>query len=61
MISRGELIHHKIQAVMRDVYFPESELKYMGVIDDEHTYLIGGEHIVQASNLEDFELAEDEN
>lgn len=61
MISRGELVHHKIQAVMRDVDFPEDELKYIGVEDGEHIYLIGGEHLVKSSQLEDFELQEEDD
>jgi len=53
-ISRGQLIHHKIQAAMRDWDFGDT-LVYEGPEGDDHVYIIGGEHRVYASNLEDFE------
>ena len=56
----NELRHLQIQAVLRENAFPESELKYIGLIDNEHTYLIGGEHIVPVSEITEFEEVTDE-
>ena len=50
-----ELRHLQLQAAIRDAKIPESELKYIGRVDEEHTYLIGGEHIVGVSQIEEFE------
>ena len=55
-----ELRHLQIQAAMRENAFPESELKYIGLIDNEHTYLIGGEHIAKISEITEFEAVDDE-
>ena len=57
-ISRGELIHYKIQAAMREHNFPSSELMYLGVREGEHWYLIAGEHEVPACDIEGFEQEE---
>ena len=54
-----ELRHLQMQAAIRDTNIPESELKYIGEIDEEHTYLIGGEHIVGVSQIEEFEEVSD--
>ena len=51
----NELRHLQLQAAIRDYDFPESELKYIGEIDGEHTYLIAGEHIVPVSHIEGFD------
>ena len=55
-----ELRHLQLQAAIRDANIPESELKYIGEIDGEHTYLIGGEHIVPVSEITEFEEVIDE-
>ena len=57
-ISRGELIHHKIQAVMREHSFPTNELMYLGERDGDHWYLIAGEHEVPAQLIEGFDQEE---
>ena len=31
-------------------------MKYLGVRDDEHWYLVGGEHEVPVSSIEEFEM-----
>ena len=54
--SKSELIHLKIQAAMREHCFDEDQMKYLGVRDDEHWYLIAGEHEVPVSAIEDFEF-----
>ena len=54
-----ELRHLQMQAAIRDANIPESELKYLGKIDDEHTYLIDGQHIVGVSQIEEFEEVSD--
>ena len=58
-ISRGELVHHQIQAIMRDNTFANDQLMYLGHIDGQHRYLIGGEHNVSASELQGMELVEE--
>ena len=57
-ISRGELIHYKIQAAMKKHSFPPNELFYLGEREGEHWYLIEGKHEVQSSLLEDFEVVD---
>ncbi len=54
--SKSELVHLKIQAAMRENCFDEDQMKYLGVRDDEHWYLIAGEHEVPVSAIEDFEF-----
>lgn len=62
-ISKSELIHHKIQAALRENLFMEDDLVYLGFNEDkgEHEYKINGQHIVLASQIEDFELVESED
>jgi hypothetical protein len=59
MISRAELIHYKIQAAMRENHFAEDQMKYLGLKDGKHLYLIDGKHEVFADQFEDFEVTED--
>jgi hypothetical protein len=56
MPTKSELIHLKIQAAMRENIFAEDQMKYLGVRDDEHWYLVGGEHEVAVSSIEEFEM-----
>ena len=56
--SKTELIHLKIQAAMRENYFEEDQMKYLGIREGEHWYLVGGEHEVPVSSIEEFEMAE---
>ena len=58
--SKSELIHHKIQAAMRENIFQEDQIKYLGLHDEKHLYLIDGKHEVFADQFEDFEVTEDE-
>ena len=55
MISKSELIHHKIQAAMRENEWIDEDLKYLGHRGGHHWYLINGEHKVTAEQIEDFE------
>lgn len=54
--SKSELIHYKIQAAMRENIFDENQIKYLGVCDNKHWYLIAGEHEVSAEQFEEFEM-----
>lgn len=54
--SKTDLIHHKIQAAMRENIFKEDQMKYLGLREGEHWYLIAGEHEVPVSSIEDFEM-----
>jgi len=58
--TKSELIHHKIQAAMRENIFKEDQMKYLGLREGEHWYLIAGEHEVPVSSIEDFEMNDDE-
>lgn len=58
--TKSELIHHKIQAAMRENFFDEDQMKYLGLREGEHWYLIGGQHEVAVSQLQEFELIDDE-
>jgi hypothetical protein len=57
--NKTELIHLKIQAAMRENVFAEDQMKYLGLKDGKHLYLIDGEHEVFADQFEDFEVVED--
>lgn len=54
-------MHLKIQAAMREHWFDEDQMKYLGFDDDkeEHMYLVAGEHEVGASQIEGFDRVED--
>lgn len=62
-ISKSDLIHHKIQAAIRENVFLEDDLKYLGFNEDksEHEYRINGQFVVLASQIEDFEQVESED
>jgi len=53
--SKTELIHLKIQAAMREKYFEEDQMKYLGIREGEHWYLVANEHEVPVSDIEEFE------
>jgi hypothetical protein len=55
---KAELLHHKIQAAMRENYFEEDQIKYLGERAGHHWYLVGGEHEVSSDQFEDFEVVE---
>jgi len=57
--SKEELLHLKIQAAMRENVFAEDQMKYLGLKDGKHLYLIDGQHEVFADQFEDFEVTED--
>lgn len=53
--NKSELVHLKIQAAMRENIFEEDQMKYLGVREGEHWYLVAGKHEVPVSCIEDFE------
>lgn len=55
--TKSELIHLKIQAAMREHYFEEDQMKYLGLREGEHWYLVANQHEVPVSAIEDFEYA----
>jgi hypothetical protein len=57
--NKTELIHLKIQAAMRENVFDETQMKYLGLKDGKHLYLIDNQHEVFADQFEDFEVVED--
>lgn len=60
-ISRGELVHHQMQAIMREQHFESNQLMYLGIRDGQHWYLIAGEHEVSAEQIEGMEQVEETN
>ena len=62
-ISKSDLIHYKIQAAIRENAFQDDDLMYLGFNEDkgEHEYKINGQHVVLASQIEDFEQVESED
>ena len=62
-ISKADLIHHRIQAVLRENDFQDDDLKYLEFNEDkgEHEYKINGQYVVLASQIEDFEEVESED
>lgn len=64
MISRDELMHHRLQAWLRENQ--SEDLAYLGYYEDivgqlKHWYLIAGEHEVSVDCIEGIDLAEDES
>ncbi len=60
MISKVELLHHRLQAVLREHSFSgENSLAYLGDDDGRHKYLIG-EHEVYVDQITEFECVEDD-
>jgi hypothetical protein len=52
-VSKSELTHLQLQAILRDNNIPNEELLYLGEKDNDHWYLIDGEHEVPSSMIED--------
>jgi hypothetical protein len=50
--SKSELMHYRLQAVMRENIFDKDQMKYLGVRDD-------GKHEVSSDQFEDIELVEE--
>ena len=59
MISYFELMHYKIQAVIRENNIPESELKYLGKDKGTYWYKINNKHTVSVEQIENFERVND--
>lgn len=57
-ISHGELIHHKMQAALRENNFDKRELMYLGIKDGAYMYLVGGVHEVASYEIANFEKTE---
>ena len=55
-IARSELMHHRLQAFLRE--FTCSDIEYLGLRNSEHWYKIDG-HEVNVKYIEEFELADD--
>ena len=62
-VSKTDLIHHKIQAALRENLFMEDDLMYLGFNEDkgEHEYKINGQYIVVTSQIEEFDQIESED
>jgi len=58
--TKEELIHLKIQAALRENYFEEDQMKYLGERAGHHWYLVAGEHEVSADCIEEFDRVDDE-
>ena len=64
MISRDELMHHRLQAWLREN--KSNELEYLGFYPDilgveRHWYLIACKHKVSVDCIEGLDLVEDES
>lgn len=57
--TKSDLIHLKIQAALRENHFDEDQLKYLGIREGEHWYLIANEHEVPVSCIEEFDRDEE--
>lgn len=49
-ISHKDLMHHRLQAIIRDNNF--KDLEYVGVINNDHVYNISG-NLVSVSQIEE--------
>ena len=56
--DKGQLMHYKIQAAIRE-YGSLNGLEYKGSVNGEHIYEIGG-HLLPAQNIDEFEMVDDE-
>jgi len=64
MISRDDLMHHRLQAWMRENKC--DDLEYLGFYSDtfgvdRHWYLIAGKHEVSVDCIEGLDLVDDES
>ena len=59
-ISKGELIHHKLQAILREHNMPPDQIMYLGERDGDHWYLIDGQHEIPAQDIEGVDAVEDD-
>ena len=65
MPSKSELIHYRLQAMLREHSFSGDQLEYLGVRKDsvgipQHWYKIGGEHEVPVDAIEELNSTEEE-
>ena len=62
-VSKTDLIHHKIQAALRENLFMDDDLKYLGFNEEkgEHEYQINGQYIVVTSQIEEFDQVEEDD
>ena len=62
-VSKTDLIHHKIQAALRENLFMDDDLKYLGFNEEkgEHEYKINGQYIVVTSQIEEFDQVEEDD
>ncbi len=62
-VSKTDLIHHKIQAALRENLFMDDDLKYLGFNEEkgEHEYQINGQYIVVTSQIQEFDQVEEDD
>jgi hypothetical protein len=58
-ISEKDLLHLKLQAIIRENDMPTNQLMYLGFRDNDHWYLIAGEHEVPVQDIEGIEPEDD--
>ena len=58
-IARNQLIHLQLQAIMRENVIPDTEIKYLGLREGDHWYLIANEHEVPAQDIMDVTAVDD--
>lgn len=59
-VGKGELIHHKLQAILREHNMPPDQIMYLGERGGDHWYLIDGKHEVPAQDIEGVDQVEDD-
>lgn len=59
-ISEKDLLHHKLQAILRENEMPTDQLMYLGFRDNDHWYLIAGKHEVPVQDIEGIEPTDDD-
>ena len=58
-VSNAELLHHRLQAVLREhTFYGENSLEYLGEDERGHKYNIAGNE-VYVDQIEEFETAEE--
>lgn len=59
-VSKGELIHYKLQAILREHNMPPDQIMYLGERGGDHWYLVDGKHEIAAKDIESVDAAEND-
>jgi hypothetical protein len=55
LLTKSDIMHLRLQTALDDKFFTEDRLKYLGIRDGMHLYLVEGKHGVFAYEFCDVE------